>query len=127
MELKEAIAADPRVKALEELEKKLSQDEEVVSLSKAKDEAEREYNEVLRVFAAESVMIHIRSAVQAALYMNSFAVIHICGQYFSNIYELNRKGCFFLSAHEKKKNGGPLARRQLFSIILFLIVIEAFA
>lgn len=55
LELKEAIAADPRVKALEELEKKLSQDEEVLSLSKAKDEAERECNEVLRVFAAESV------------------------------------------------------------------------
>ena len=54
LELKEAIAADPRVKALEGLEKKLSQDEEVLSLSKAKDEAERKYNEVLRVFAAES-------------------------------------------------------------------------
>lgn len=53
-QLKEALNNDPRIVHLNEVEKKMSESEEVMSLSYKKDMALDKYNEMLKFFSDES-------------------------------------------------------------------------
>lgn len=52
--LKELLEEDPRVKRLNELEKKMNEDEEVMSLAYKKDMAAVKYSDILNHFSEES-------------------------------------------------------------------------
>lgn len=64
-ELKDAIAKDPRVIALSELEKKLYEDASLLELVKKKDDIERQYNLVLSYKDKED---EEAKAIEKALY-----------------------------------------------------------
>lgn len=54
LELKNKLDNDPRVIKLNELEKKMSEDKEVISLAHAKDVASSEYSDILNHYAQDS-------------------------------------------------------------------------
>ena len=53
-ELKSLLDADPRIVKLNELEKQIESDEEVIALAYAKDVASTEYSDILKIYSEDA-------------------------------------------------------------------------
>lgn len=88
-ELKDALKDDPRIKALEELEEKMNNDKEVISLAYQKDLACSLYSDVLNHFKEDSPEV---KKAQKELYEKKLALDnHPLVREYLNLYKSVRE------------------------------------